>query len=749
MLCRQCVNFICEDCVKSHKRLRVFTGHAISTLDELKQGGVKELTFESPPPPKCEDHEELKKIFCFDCNKLICRDCIVIEHAGHNYPDRLTTAFFITRMKALHSRMEKAHGKLETTCEMCSGGKVTAFCRQCVSFICDDCVKSHKMKVFAGHAISTLDELKQGGVKELTFESPPPPKCEDHEEPKKIFCFDCNKLICRDCIVIEHAGHNYEFVKKAAPATRKKLTEHLSPLKNLLPDLSTAVNQVKGTKQNIQSQKELTERQVNAKFHELHDILDRCKVRVLRESSALADSKMEKLTIQEKGLDLSLGTAQSLIDFVERTLEIASDEELITMQEQVVSRIDAEVVKRGKEAANPDPVEKDDLGVEIFVCEDLKNLLCVKNVFVYDGKVDPTKCTVEGDGAKNAEIDNPACFSINTHQPRKCSSKIKVTLKSLVDESSQQLQAVPVRGEVYSVEYTPRVRGRHHLLISVDDQPIPGSPFAVPVKIPPTKLDKPVRVIRGINNPRYMVFNSSEELIVTDWNGDVLMFDKKGKQIQSISKSKHGFGFICGVAVDKEDKEDNIYVCDSTKHCVYKFNKRGDLLKRFGTKGSGPKELNYPRGIAVAGDQVFVCDRKNSRVQVLTTDLELVKQIGSYGTGNGHFNKPEDVTVDNEQMMYVTDCYNHRVQVLTMDGRFIRSIDKKGSGQGDLSYPYGVCVTGFVYVVEDTNNRVSVFTKDGQFVTSFGNGRITNLYGVAVDSDGFVYVRSQQSVVIF
>ncbi|XP_064396648.1 E3 ubiquitin-protein ligase TRIM71-like [Halichondria panicea] len=674
-----------------------------------------------------------------------CPDCREPTLLPDNNPDRLTTAFFINRMKALHSRMEKAHGKLETTCEMCSGGKATAFCRQCVSFICDDCVKSHKMKVFSGHAISTLDELKQGGVKELTFESPPPPKCEDHEEPKKIFCFDCNKLICRDCIVIEHAGHNYEFVKKAAPATRKKLTEHLSPLKNLLPDLSTAVNQVKGTKQKIQAQKELTERQVNAKFQELHDILDRCKVRVLRESSALADSKMEKLTIQEKGVDLSLGTAQSLIDFVERTLENASDEELITMQEQVVSRIDAEVVKRGKEAANPDPVEKDDFGVEVFVCEDLKKL-CENNVIVYDGKVDPTKCTVEGDGAKNAEIDKPTCFSINTHQPQQFSSNTKVTLKSLVDESSQQLQAVPVRGGVYSVEYTPRVRGRHHLLISVDDQPIPGSPFSVFIKIPPTKLDKPVRVIREINNPQYMVFNSSEELIVTDYSGYVLVFDKKGKQIRSISRSKHGFGCISGVAVDKED---NIYVCDSGKNCVYKLNKRGDLLKRFGTKGSGPKELNYPRGIAVAGDQVFVCDKNNHRVQVLTTELEPVKQIGSYGTGNEHFNLPEDVAVDNEQIVYVTDCYNHRVQVLTMDGRFIRSIGKEESGQGDLYCPNGVCVTGFVYVMDNGNNRVSVFTKDGQFVTSFGNGHITNLYGVAVDNDGFVYVRSHGSVVIF
>ncbi len=99
--------------------------------------------------------------------------------------------------------------------------------------------------------------------------------------------------------------------------------------------------------------------------------------------------------------------------------------------------------------------------------------------------------------------------------------------------------------------------------------------------------------------------------------------------------------------------------------------------------------------------------------------------------------------------MYVSDFGNHRVQVLTMDGRFIRSIGKKGCGQGDLSFPCGVFVTGFVYVANAANNRVSVFTKDGQFVTSFGNSHITYPYGVAVDSDGFVYVRSQESVFIF
>ena len=35
--------------------------------------------------------------------------------------------------------MEKAQGKSEAVCEMCSGAKAEAFCRQCTYFICSDC----------------------------------------------------------------------------------------------------------------------------------------------------------------------------------------------------------------------------------------------------------------------------------------------------------------------------------------------------------------------------------------------------------------------------------------------------------------------------------------------------------------------------------------------------------------------------------------------------------------------------------
>ena len=628
--------------------------------------------------------------------------------------------------------MEKAHGKLEALCEMCSCAKSIAFCRQCVSFICSHCVKSHeRMKAFAGHVVSTLEELKQGGVKELSVVDVSNQKCLDHDERKKLFCFDCQQLICRDCVIFDHRDHKSEFVKKAAPSTRNKLAEHLSPLKNLLPDLSTAVNQVRATKQEIQAEGKLLQKQVNAKFQELHEILEQCKARVLRESQDIVDRKIKNLTVQEKDLDLSVGCVQSLVDFVEKTLDNASDEELVTMQEQVVSRIDSEVVKR---AASVEPVEKADFGVDICVSEDLQKL-CENNVFVCEDKL-----FIRGDGTRIAEVNEPAGFTM--HFVKACDQestpRIRATLKSLVDQTSLQLEAVPVKKGVYSIEYIPTVRGRHLLLISVDGHPITGSPFSVFVSMPPLKLpvNKPMKEIRNIH-PIHIATNSSNELITSNEGRDIAILNKKGEKLRSTSCSQ--LKNVCAAAVDNDD---SVFISDSDSNCLYKFDKDGRLLKKLSTKkGSGPGDFNTPRGVAVHGDRVFVCDRGNHRVQVLTTNLEPLTQFGAQGVGNGQLNGPEGIAVDSEGMLYVSDYINHCIQVFSSNGQFVRSFGKKGSGRGELDGPTGMCVdAGYVYIAEYYNKHVSVFTKDGQFVTSFGSGFIPYPFGVSIDRDGFVYV---------
>ena len=95
----------------------------------------------------------------------------------------------------------------------------------------------------------------------------------------------------------------------------------------------------------------------------------------------------------------------------------------------------------------------------------------------------------------------------------------------------------------------------------------------------------------------------------------------------------------------------------------------------------------------------------------------------------------------------MVDAGNHRIQKFTDDGDFIHSWGEFGSDQGQLSDPWGIAVDsqGFVYVADWGNNRVQKFTGDGEWLQNFGAPfpeelRLDHPSDVAVDSEGDVYV---------
>ena len=113
-----------------------------------------------------------------------------------------------------------------------AGGNSVAFCRHCTEFICEDCVRCHRrMKVFSGQVVASLEDLKKGGNTNIPLKEATPNKCTDHDKSIQMFCFDRDRLICRDCTIIDHSGHNFNSLKKCAPESRKKLGDSLVPLK--------------------------------------------------------------------------------------------------------------------------------------------------------------------------------------------------------------------------------------------------------------------------------------------------------------------------------------------------------------------------------------------------------------------------------------------------------------------------------------------------------------------------------------
>ena len=717
-------------------------------LEELEEGLEDEITC-----PICQEHFRDPKIL--PCLHYYCKECVrqLALRAGpdrpfacpecrrrtvllQNDPDQLPTAFFVNRMKELRTKMEKAQGKMEALCEMCSGAKAEAFCRQCTDFICNDCAKLHKkLKVFAGHRVVTLQELKEGGAKAIPLKEAPPSMCKDHNEQLKIYCFDCNHLICRDCVISDHAGHKFEFVNKSAPRYKKTLKESLTPLAKIQTNLSAATREVEKVEREVSEQHKAVTGTIEQSFKQLHEILHKREKQLLDRASELKQQKLDNLGAQKKGFTLATSEIQGLVEFVERSVENATDEEFMSLQQHIQEQIQEQCAKH--ERINLIPAEVVNVGVRVACAEGISDL-CQKNAEVLVLRVDPTKCTAKGPGTKVAEVGKSVQSTVHTvYQNGQICRKnqvVEAELKSLVNDSIIHAKVTSKGRGVYEVTYTPEVRGRHTLTVKVNGTEIAGSPFQVFAKIHPTQLGEPVRVVEGVKSPWGIALNSKQQLVVAEWSGKkVIVFDSEGKKVQTITCER--FSYPSGVAVDKDD---NIYVSDMHNCSLFKFSKEGKLGKVTGQIGTKPGEFSGPSFIKVINDKLYVCDRGNDRVQILDANLKYVNNFGCHGDGDGQFNWPNDIAQDRAGNLYVTDTRNNRVQVFDCKGQFLSTFSKKGAASEHLFS--GVCVGSdhFVYACGKGSNCVSVFKTSGEFVTSFG--QFSNPGGIVVDDDGFVYV---------
>ena len=524
-------------------------------------------------------------------------------------------------------------------------------------------------------------------------------------------------------MVKDHNGHKLELNTVAAPDTRNKLMEKLKPLKKLKIRLIHAVVEVQTTRCELEAQGLSVAKNIQTSFSELQMILDDCKRELLEETLRRVQEKMGRLSLQEESLSLACAEVQSVLDHIEQCVGHHTDSEFMGMHAELACQIQQGVEGHEEGVVSLEPVEEVDVGVEVRCAEALQQL-CQTKAKLTQLPIAPAKCTVSGEGAKAAVL-NTISEALLTTTKRNC--KVDCHLKSLSNGCIIKCNVDQTGARNYSIQYTPTVRGRCELTVSVDGQQVADSPFPVFVSVPVAQLGRPVSVWHGLSCPTSVAVNSVGEVVVSERYGDVIIFDKKGKRLRS---NQHELGRCYGVAVDGED---NIYCTDLDSNKIMICNRNGGSVKVHQVKQV--QGLGH-HGMAVVGDEVMVCECGNKGIIIVyDRQLKYVRQIA--GRDMGEFN---DFSPDSHGNLYVTDYDNSVVNVFSIDGDLLRSFGY------DLSRPRGVCVAGqYVYVTDVDLYNVSVFTTEGAYVTSFGycgreEGCFNSPCGLCVNRDGFVYV---------
>ena len=667
---------------------------------------------------------------------ISCPECRVITQMTANDLNSLRTAFHINRLKEVVGRMKKCPSDVsDDTTGISTGGSAD---RLTVNMFCNM------------HPTQRLD----------------------------IFCSTCScqRLICRDCVVIDrtHENHDYNLVEKVAPGYKKALLESLNPVQETQGKVAEALSQVGKAKTQVAAHGDALERHITHSFDEIAAVLQRQKEVLVALIRELEKADLQDLSGQEKNLCIASDELTSLMTSAQTASKL-SHQEFFAQRQDLLSRIG--LTTRFKTELSLTPVATFP-HVRIHMVNAVHKVenVCKEFSILYE-PVDPSKCRTEG--VQNvATVNEPSSFKLylSDSYGNPCSVPdaihVHVELTSLRFGAVLPAQVIAISPSCYKVTYTPQLdtRGRCRLDVTVENMPTANCSFMVQVKYHPKQLGNLCKMVSCSRGCYGLSFNPQGNLFVVtcsyremtnffEWvstpyyrSGAINLLNSELVEEHHLTRG------ICNwlpysVAVDSST---NVYVSNHMSSELHKFKMEGTSYNLKKSMGSAfqtylPGRERKRNGLGISKDnKLYVCNGRKHQIEVFSSELTLLNHFGEKGSGPSQFNVPHDIAFDNQGNIYVTESGNYRIQVLSQEGKFIHAFGTKGDEPGQFQCPNWIHVNGdFVYVTDCFTRYVSVFNVSGEFIHRFGASNLECPEGIVVDEDGFVYVADSNKNAIF
>jgi len=315
-------------------------------------------------------------------NPLTCPECRKETKVTAGKEEELPTAHFINRLKELYAKQEKAlSGKV--CCEICTKHRIQAesFCKQCEKFICRRCVESHTFmtSLFEGHKVISIEDFKKLSQDEVFSKNSSKKKCLVHDKTLKIYCYRCEALICRDCIIIDHKDHKIQFNDAAANKKREHFKESITLLTKLDTQLSEASSTINKASKEIKEQRDHLASEIESSFKVLQIILDDRKKELYKELKERVDYKLAVLTNQNTGLSEARDDIHRVVNYTQQCVQHCSDIDIMEMHQDLSHTIQQNVVSSSHLKGSSSPAESADLSFT-FNCAPTLQALCKDKV---------------------------------------------------------------------------------------------------------------------------------------------------------------------------------------------------------------------------------------------------------------------------------------------------------------------------------------------------------------------------------
>ncbi|XP_014112384.1 PREDICTED: transcription intermediary factor 1-alpha [Pseudopodoces humilis] len=164
---------------------------------------------EPPPaaPPSSPVSSQASPLHCTPIGVIRCPIC------GQECAERhIIDNFFVKDTTEVPSSTVEKSNQVCTSCE--DNAEAHGFCVECVEWLCKTCIRAHqRVKFTKDHTVRQKEEVSPEAV---GVTNQRPVFCPYHKkEQLKLYCETCDKLTCRDCQLLEHKEHRYQFIEEA------------------------------------------------------------------------------------------------------------------------------------------------------------------------------------------------------------------------------------------------------------------------------------------------------------------------------------------------------------------------------------------------------------------------------------------------------------------------------------------------------------------------------------------------------
>ncbi|NWW93872.1 TIF1A factor, partial [Rhynochetos jubatus] len=196
-----CLHSVCLRCLPQPDRYLMLPPAILSPA----AGTPKEP--QPPAPSSSPVSSPASPLHCTPVGVVRCPIC------GQECAERhIIDNFFVKDTTEVPSSTVEKSNQVCTSCE--DNAEANGFCVECVEWLCKTCIRAHqRVKFTKDHTVRQKEEVSPEAV---GVTSQRPVFCPYHKkEQLKLYCETCDKLTCRDCQLLEHKEHRYQFIEEA------------------------------------------------------------------------------------------------------------------------------------------------------------------------------------------------------------------------------------------------------------------------------------------------------------------------------------------------------------------------------------------------------------------------------------------------------------------------------------------------------------------------------------------------------